>query len=486
MIELLLVIPVITAALCYLMNRRRAMEIVSTIGAAVLFVGVLLFVAKVLEDGPIYEGALFMDSLSAYVLLIVAFMAFIGAVYSVGYMGHEYQEKQFGLGRLRYYYTFFHIFIFTMMLVCVSNSLGIMWIAIESTTLASAFLVGFYNKDTSLEAAWKYIIICSVGITLALLGIILAYASSVSVVGESSNALDWTTLRSIADSLDKDLLRIAFVLVLVGYGTKVGLVPMHTWLPDAHSQAPTPISALLSGVLLNCAMYGILRFHIISTEALGPGFSGSLLLLFGVISMVVAAAFIIIARDVKRLLAYSSIEHMGIIAIGFGLGGPFGVYGALLHMLNHAMAKSLLFFGAGNVLLKLKTKIMEEVRGLGQHMAATAALLFIGMLALAGSPPFGLFISELSILYAAVTQGQVVVGALYLLVLVVIFAALLWHIGGMVFGTPSERVQPGEVSRLNIWVMIVLATALLVLGLVIPGPLASLLDAAASLFGGMT
>ena len=285
--------------------------------------------------------------------------------------------------------------------------------------------------------------------------------------------------------IDKDLLRIAFILVLVGYGTKVGLAPMHTWLPDAHSQAPTPISALLSGVLLNCAMYGILRFHIISSEAMGPGFSGSLLLLFGVISMVVAAAFIIIARDIKRLLAYHSIEHMGIIAIGFGLGGPFGVFGALLHMLNHALAKSLLFYGAGNVLLKLKTKVMEEVRGLGQHMAATAVLLFIGMLALAGSPPFGLFISELSILYAAITQGQTLVAGIYLLLLIIIFPALLWHVGGMIFGTPAEDVPRGEVSRLNIWVMVVLAAGLLVLGLVIPGPLAVLLERATSLFGGM-
>jgi hydrogenase-4 component F len=485
MIELLLVIPVITALLCLLMNRRRSIEIVSTVGAGILFIGVLLFVYKVVNEGAIYEGALFMDSLSAYMLLIVSFMVFIGAVYSVGYMAHEFEEKQFGLGRLRFYYTFLHIFIFTMMLVCVSNNLGIMWIAIEATTLASAFLVGFYNRDTSIEAAWKYIIICSVGITLALLGIILAYASSVNVVGESSNALDWTTLRSIAGSLDKDLLRMAFILVLVGYGTKVGLAPMHTWLPDAHSQAPTPISALLSGVLLNCAMYGILRFHIISTEALGPGFSGSLLLLFGVVSMVIAAAFIIIARDIKRLLAYSSIEHMGIIAIGFGLGGPFGVFGALLHMLNHSLAKSLLFFGAGNVLLKLKTKVMEEVRGLGQHMAATAVLLFIGMLALAGSPPFGLFISELSILYAAVTQGQVLVAAMYLLLLAIIFAALLWHFGSMIFGTPAEEIPRGEVSRLNIWVMVVLAAGLLVLGLVIPGPLATILERATSLFGGM-
>ncbi len=238
------------------------------------------------------------------------------------------------------------LFLLTMLLVVVCDNLGMMWVAIEGTTLASAFLVGFYEKDTSVEAAWKYLIICSVGIALALFGIVLTYASSIELLGDSSSALEWTTLRSIAPELDPTYLRLAFIFIMVGYGTKVGLAPMHTWLPDAHSQAPSPISAMLSAVLLNCAFYGILRFFII-TELCVPGFATDLMLIFGLLSMAVAAVFIIVAKDSKRLLAYSSIEHMGIMSLGFGLGGFLGIFGALFQMLNHALTKPILFFSWG-------------------------------------------------------------------------------------------------------------------------------------------
>ena len=484
MLEILAIVPLITALLCFLSKSRRLMEITTVLGSGALLVVAAWFAYRVYGSGPIYEGSLFMDAFSAYILMLVCIVGFIAAVYSVGYIGHEYEAKEYGLARLRYYYSLFHIFIFTMVLVSVSNNLGIMWIAIEATTLASAFLVAFYNKDTSLEAAWKYIIICSVGITLALLGIILAYASSVHVLGESSTGLDWSTLMAAAKSLDPTLVRVAFIMVLVGYGTKVGLAPMHTWLPDAHSQAPTPISALLSGVLLNCAMYGVLRFHMISSEALGPGFSGTLLLLFGVLSLLVAAAFIILAKDYKRLLAYSSIEHMGIISIGFGLGGYFGIFGGLLHMLNHALTKSMLFFSTGNILLKFKSKLMEDVRGLGKVMPITAIVFFAGALAITGSPPFSVFLSEITILYAGVSQGQFLVVGLLLLFLTIIFGAMVYHVGRMVFGEPSPEVQKGEVTRTGVVVLLVLLAAILITGLIVPDFLANLLNQITALFPG--
>ncbi|MCX6653308.1 MAG: hydrogenase 4 subunit F [Methanomassiliicoccales archaeon] len=486
MIELLLAIPLVTAMLCYLCNGHRLLELASAVGSGVLFAFALAFAYDAFGNGARYEGALFLDQFSAYVLLLVTFIGFMTSLYSIGYMGTEYREKEFGLGRLRYYYALLHIFIFTMVLVCVSNNLGIMWIAIEATTLASAFLVGFYNRETSLEAAWKYIIICSVGITLALLGIILAYASSTRIPGTEATGLDWTTLMSVANQLDPTLLKVAFILVLVGYGTKVGLAPMHTWLPDAHSQAPTPISALLSGVLLNCAMYGIIRMHMVSSAALGPGFSGSLLLLFGVLSLAVAAAFIILARDYKRLLAYSSIEHMGIIAIGFGLGGPIGVLGGLLHMLNHAVTKSMLFFTSGNILLRFKTKTMEEVRGLSSSMPYTALFLVLGALAITGSPPFGVFISEFTVLYAGIEQGQWLVSGLLLLFLAVIFAAFLWHVMRMVFGNGTRSEPKGEVSRLNLAVISVLFVLVLGLGVYIPNFMSHALNSIVHLFQGAT
>jgi hydrogenase-4 component F len=484
MIELLLAIPIISAFLCYFASTRRAMELCSALGTGILFAVSVAFGVQVFGSGGLFEGTLFLDAFGAFTLIIVAFIGFMTSVYSIGYMGREHEEGQFPLTRLRLYYALLNGFIFTMVLVCVANNLGVMWIAIEGTTLASAFLVGFYNKETSLEAAWKYIIICSVGITLALLGIILTYASSTKIPGTESTALDWTTLMNIASQLDPTLLKVAFIMVLVGYGTKVGLAPMHTWLPDAHSQAPTPVSALLSGVLLNCAMYGILRLHMITSAALGPGFSGTLLLAFGVLSLAIAAAFVILARDYKRLLAYSSIEHMGIIAIGFGVGGPFGVLGGLLHMLNHAVTKSMLFFTSGNILLRFKTKAMDEVRGLGRAMPLTALFLVLGALAITGSPPFSIFISELTVVYGGLQQGQYLVVALTLLFLIVIFAAFLWHVLRMVFGNGAEPAAKGEVSRLNLVVIGVMMVVAVVFGLYLPDFLGRALDAIVHLFPG--
>lgn len=487
MIELLILIPVVTAVLCYLMGRRHLIELVSALGTGVLLAFSVAVSYEVFVAGPIQEGALYMDQLSAFMLMLVAFVAFMASVYSVGYMGTEFEERRIGLGRLRFYYTLLNVFIFTMVMVVVSNNLGIMWIAIEGTTLASAFLVGFYNTEGSVEAAWKYVIVCSVGITLALLGTVLAYASFVvHVPGETGSALDWTTLMAAAKGLklDPTILKISFILVLVGYGTKVGLAPMHTWLPDAHSQAPTPVSALLSGVLLNCAMYGVLRFHLITSAQLGPGFSGTLLLLFGALSLAVAAAFIILAKDYKRMLAYSSIEHMGIVAIGFGIGGMFGVIGALLQMLNHAITKCLLFFGSGQVLLKYGTKDMEEVSGMSKVMPATAALFFVGALAITGCPPFGIFLSEFTILYGGLTTGNLLVSGIYLFFLAVIFAAFLHHVGGMVFGEPSRPLPKGEVSRICVWTMIVLAALVLLLGVFIPSFLNDALGQIAHIFTG--
>ena len=487
MIALLVLIPVLTAAICYFLNRRYWIELASTVGAGMLLAYSAVLSYEVFTHGPIQEGVFYMDQLSAFMLMLVAFVAFMASVYSVGYMGAEFEERRFGIGRLRVYYALLQVFVLTMVLVVVSNNLGIMWIAIEGTTLASAFLVGFYNTETSLEAAWKYIIICSVGITLALLGTILAYASLVvQVPGETASALDWTTLVAAARNLELDptILKISFIMILVGYGTKVGLAPMHTWLPDAHSQAPTPISALLSGVLLNCAMYGILRFQIITSAQLGPGFSGTLLLLFGVFSLAVAAAFIVLAKDYKRLLAYSSIEHMGIIAIGFGIGGFYGIFGALLQMLNHAITKSLLFFGSGQILLKFKTKDMSEVRGASKVMPVTAALFFAGALAITGCPPFSIFLSEFTILYGGLTTGQLLVSGIYLFFLAVIFAAFLYHVGKMVFGEPSQQLPKGEISRICVWVMIILVVITVVLGLFIPTFLNDALTQIVQLFSG--
>jgi hydrogenase-4 component F len=484
MLEFLLLIPALTALVCLLMRSRRQVEWASNLGALVLL-AVSVFVSyEVVTGGAKDEGMLYMDGLSAFMLTLVAIVSLATSLYSKGYMGRELEDGRFAADRLRYYYALLHGFILTMVLVCISDNLGIMWIAIEATTLASAFLVSFYNSESSLEAAWKYVIICSVGITLALLGTILLYASSIQQVGEAGGSMEWSTLFAMADQLDPTLLRISFILVLVGYGTKVGLAPMHTWLPDAHSQAPTPISALLSGVLLNCAMYAILRYHMISSATLGPGFSGGLLIIFGVLSLAIAAAFIILARDYKRLLAYSSIEHMGIIALGFGIGGSLGIIGGLLQMLNHALTKSALFFGAGQVYTRVRTRTMEEIKGLSKVMPITSALWFAAFLAIVGCPPFGIFVSELVILMAGLQAGELVVVSLYLILLAIIFAAMLLHASRMIFGEPAKDVQEREGDLGTVVMLFALLAGALILGLYLPQGLNDMLEGIAHLFPG--
>jgi hydrogenase-4 component F len=485
LIEYLLLIPLIAAALCYPLRNRRLVEAVAVAGSVATFLFTCYLSYEAFAHGTLDEDLLYIDAFSAYMLMLVSLVGLLAVIYSLSYIGREYEEGELTDVKFRNYYLFFQVFVFTMLLVCVSNNLGIMWIAIEGTTLASAYLVGLYDRDTSIEAAWKYLIICSVGITLALLGTIIVYASSISVLGETSTGLNWSTLMASAGSLNPDLLKIAFIFILIGYGTKVGLAPMHTWLPDAHSEAPTPVSALLSGVLLNCAMYGILRIHmIVSGSSLGPGFSGGLLLLFGIISLGIAAAFIIMSRDYKRMLAYSSIEHMGIIAIGFGFGGFWGIFGALFHMLNHTLTKILLFFGAGNILQRLRTKEIDQVHGLIKVLPVTACLFIGGALAITGCPPFSLFLSEFMILVGGLESSNWLGAAVYLFFLAVIFAAFMYHVGRMVFGESGRSEPEGEKGSVNLAIMSVLLIAILALGLYMPVFLNDALNQIAQLFLG--
>jgi hydrogenase-4 component F len=481
-LELMVVIPIITAGSIFFTRSRRQTELVSTAGILALFAIACYMVYDVMTNGNLEYSIWYLDSLSAYMLFIIAFIGLMAGIYSVPYIAHEVKEKELSVDRAKYYYMLFHIFMFTMLMVVVSNNLGIMWIAIEATTLASAFLVGFTENDMAVEAAWKYLIICSVGITLALFGTILAYASSITALGESSDALNWSRLMAEASHLDPTLLKISFILIMVGYGTKVGLAPMHTWLPDAHSQAPTPVSALLSGVLLNCAMYGIIRFHMITSITV-PGFSSTLLLIFGLVSIAVAAAFIITARDFKRLLAYSSIEHMGIIAFGFGIGGFLGIFGALLHMLNHALTKCLMFFGAGNLLQKFKTREIAGIRGVSTLMPMTAVIFIAGAMAITGSPPFSIFLSEVTILTGGLSATNYLAIGIYVVLLSVIFAAFMYHVSKMMFGEPTEGIPKGELEHSRFLPMGILLVIILVMGIFIPSQLNDLLVKIASLFG---
>ncbi|MFA4956068.1 MAG: hydrogenase 4 subunit F [Candidatus Methanoperedens sp.] len=469
MIEYLLLTPIITGILCYFTKSRKQVETISLLGSVITLILGLSLVLDVYRNGIIvtWQNALFADAFSAYIVLIVSIISFVSSIYSIGYMGYEINHNVIDLKRLKMYYVLFHFFVFTMLLVGVTNNLGL-WVAIEMTTLVSALLIIFYSNKASVEAAWKYVIISTVGITFALFGTILTYYAAVKVLGETGDALNWTSLIAVAGQFDPMLMKLAFIFILIGYGTKAGLAPMHTWLPDAYSESPTPVGALLSGTLVNCAMYGIIRFYSIATKSTGPEFTSNLLIIFGLMSLGIAVPFIILQEDYKRLLAYSSVEHMGIVALGIGFGGVYGIFGAILHMFNHSMTKSLMFFSAGNVLLKHGTKEINKVSGIVKTMPMTGAILLIGGLAITGSPPFGIFISEFTILSAGFLQGHIIASVLFLLFIIMIFAGFFYNLSKMTFGNPKPGVTPGEVSKWTLSAMMILVVFVIVLGVYIP------------------
>ncbi len=485
-IERVLWVPLAFAFLCLIPCPKRVTRFAFVVGAALSAVGGWLFVFRSPWAPRVFAFGenLMMDALSAVFVLLIVTVGLLSALYAGGYLFRE-GESAISPLRLRRYACFFHLFLFTMLLTVLSNNLGVMWIAIEGTTLASAFLVNVDDKKSSIEAAWKYLILCSVGIALALFGIILVYYSAIAQagVGDSHHLLDWTFLLEKAASLDPWIIRLAFIFVLVGYGTKAGLAPFHAWLPDAHSQAPAPVSALLSGVLLSCATFGILRFHILTKAATGGGFSDGLLIFFGILSVAVAVPFILEQKDYKRLLAYSSVEHMGLAALGFGFGGALGTFGALLHIVNHAFAKSLLFFTSGHLYYLFRTKEIDKVRGIYRVSPFVGAVFFLGVLAIAGMPPFSIFVSECLILCAGFTVRQYAVSVLLLILLSLVFIGFLKQANRMTFGEPGVPTA-GPKSPVMDSVLGVGLTVTLMMGVFIPGPLRQLLEQAARVAGG--
>ena len=485
---LLLAIPLIASLLAFACRAlgsaaRMATTWVHFTGITLLLVVALTVVCRVALGGEILAAHnwLHIDSLSALFLAILGIIGFITGIYSLGYMRHEVNNGEITVGTLCNYYGFFHLFLFTMLLVVTSNNLILMWVGIEATTLSSAFLVGLYGQRSSLEAAWKYIIICTVGVAFGLYGTVLVYANAASVLADPSTAIFWTVLHENANLLDPTLIHLAFAFVLIGFGTKSGLFPMHAWLPDAHSEAPSPTSAMLSAVLLNCAMLIVIRYYIIANKAIGPAFPQTLLLVFGLLSVAVAALFIIVQRDMKRLLAYSSVENMGLIALAFGIGGPLGVLAALLHTINHSLAKTLLFCCSGNVLLKYGTRDMDAIKGIMKVAPVTAVLFAGGALALGGMPPFNIFISEFMLVTAGIQAGKVTVIVICLILLTIVLAGLVRMVASTVLGPRPEAVAKGELGVMTLLPIGVLMVLMLVMGLHIPQPVLQLLENATSI-----
>lgn len=384
-----------------------------------------------------WHAYIFLDALGGWVLLCTAVVYLLTSIYAVGYMRLLDEPA-----RLPRFYALFAGFAWVMLVTPLVNNVGMYWIAIELTTLVSTFLIGFEATADSMEAAWKYIIIVSAGITLALLGTVLLYWGGSLVLGPTYD-MTWQVLRAAAPRINPMLIKLGFLLVLVGYGTKVGLAPMHTWLPDAHSEGPAPVSALLSGALLNTAMLGIVRFLAVTDRAGIIFLPHAALVVLGIVSVFVGALFIVRQQGIKRLMAYSSVEHMGILALGFGFGGVLGVAGALYHMLNHSLNKSLMFFGAGNVMRRYGTKEIPDLRRILSQFPVSGLVWLAGAVAITGAPPFGLFLSEFAILRAGFLSPDLWAAVAMLILLVIIFIGFLNHFRAMYFGKPMQATPRG-------------------------------------------
>lgn len=475
-------------------RKRAVMEAANIASFALAFLLAIALAAEVLRSGVVslWGGFLYADSLSALVILLTTAISLVCSVYAVGYLRQDERSGAFdddhvpgsAIFTLLRYYTLTPLLVFAMLLVALANNLGVMWAAIELTTLASVFLVTLYGKLTSLEAAWKYAIIGGVGLSLALFGTIVTYYAAHLLPGSEGLAgLNWSVLAAQAARLDPTSMRLAFVLVLLGYGTKAGLAPMHTWKPDVYSEAPLPSAAILSSAMLNCAVYGLARFYVLTSRCLGPEFPGRLLLLLGLFSMAIAVPFVLVQRNFRRLLAYSSIDQAGIMITALGIGGKLASLALMLHLTFHTVAKALLFLSAGNIYQHFKTDLFQKLKSaVLPVMPLTGTVFFIAALAIVGMPPFSLFQSEYLIVSAAFGTGHFATGVLFILCATGVFAGVILQTNRMILGPATEA--PATWYPWRDAALIVLATVLIVIGFWLPGPLLLLIRAAARVVSG--
>ena len=462
-------------------HRDRAAELNIAFSLATLIAAAFL-TAIVIADGPllVLQEQFFVDSLNVFLVALTTFVAFTTALFARPYMRIERDHGKMTAPRMRLFHSMYQLFSFTMLLALLTNNMGLLWVAMEAATLATVLLVAVYRTPASLEAAWKYFILCGVGIAQALFGTILLFLAAERVVPVEGAGLLWTHLVEVKGELEPTVIALSFVFLLVGYGTKVGLAPLHNWLPDAHAEGPTPISAVLSGLLLNVALYAVLRCKVLADGALETRFAGDLMMGFGLLSVVLAAFFLSRQRDIKRMFAYSSIEHMGLITFAFGMGGPIASFAGLLHMTVHSLVKSAIFFAVGHAAQKAGTQVMEDIRGLIKVSPAVGWGLMIGTLAILGMPPFGVFASEFLILTTAMREYPWTT-PLLLLSLGVAFAAVLGKVQPMVFGETSVKRLAHPPALIPVFVHLGLS---LMLGLYIPPYLQAWYQQAARLVAG--
>jgi hydrogenase-4 component F len=485
---LLLLVPLLSGALCLAVRSQAWWERSNLLGS--IIVGSLAAVLgwEVVRGDRVSAlgGFLQADALSALVVGLTSFVALVCAVYSIGYFRRDQREGRITQQQLRRYYILTPLFVCAMLLAPLADNLGVMWVAIESTTLASVLLVTFYNQRTSFEAGWKYIIIGSVGIALALFGTVITYSSAVEVLGaHAGQGMNWSVLVKLADRFNPTAMRLAFVLVVVGYGTKAGLAPMHTWKPDAYAEAPVPAATLLGAAFINCAIYSIMRFDVLAEKCLGHDFPRALLLGFGICSILLAAPFVLVQRNYRRLLAYSSIDHAGIMVAALGFGGPLGALGAVLHMLFHGVTKPLMFFSAGSVQQEFGSPYFRKVRGVIHTMPWTGVLFLVAAFAVTGTPPFSIFHSEFTTLSAALAADRGLAAGLFVLGVVTIFVGFLLHMAKMNLGAVHEATPRAVECPWKLGAMVVVACVVLLFGFWIPAPVFALVQKAADILGGL-
>jgi hydrogenase-4 component F len=443
----ILVIPAVSAAVLALLPRYRLGARLNVLAALLTFVASLLLLST---DRPEPGRYLFVDDLNVVFIVLTTFIGFTTSVFSATYIAHELEIGRLTPQYLRFYHSMYQVLMFAMNLALIANNIGLMWVAIELATLTTILMVGIYRTHEAVEAAWKYFILASVGIALALFGTILIYLAAQPVMGGGVDAMVWTLLIERVARFDPALLDAAFIFLLLGYGTKVGLAPLHAWLPDAHAEGPTPISAVLSGLLLNVALYAVLRFKMLlaaNVKAIAPG---PLMVTMGLVSLLFAAFMLYRRRDIKRMFAYSSIEHMGIITFAFGMGGPLANFAGLLHMTMHSLTKSAIFYSVGHIAQIKGTQKIAEIRGLTETHPVLGWGLVLGVFAIAGMPPFGIFMSEFLVVSSTFAREPLLTIPL-VVGLLVAFGALLLRLNSVAFGDPLGSTQPAQASYVPLY-----------------------------------
>jgi hydrogenase-4 component F len=470
-----LAIPAIAAVLLAALPNYRATARLNVLATTLTLICALsLFVAK-----PTPGAYVLVDDLNNTFIVLTTFVGWTTSIFSASYIGHELDIGRLTPSSVRFYHAMYQVLMFAMNLALIANNIGLMWVAIEIATLTTVMMVGIYRTHEALEAAWKYFILGSVGIALALFGTILVYMAARPVVGEGLNAMVWSVLVSRAGAFDAALLDVAFVFLLLGYGTKVGLAPLHAWLPDAHAEGPTPISAVLSGLLLNVALYALLRFKILLAANPATLAPGPLMVALGLLSLVFAAFMLYRRRDIKRLFAYSSIEHMGIITFAFGMGGPLANFAGLLHMTMHSLTKSAIFFAVGHVAQVKGTQRMSEMSGLTETHPLLGWGLILGVVAIAGLPPLGIFTSEFLVVSSTFARAPALALILVFGILVA-FGALLFRLNGIAFGEPRGAVGKARASYAPMFTHLALVLAA---GIYMPPALVAWFQNVAGLLG---